>query len=233
VEKSIPVPEKYQVSNYDNVRYLVENADGKIAVANCVCRQTKDVVGESCTRTDLRETCIITSPEEADYYVNVGIGRYITKEEALNILEKAQEAGLILQPVNAEHPEAICCCCGDCCGILTSIKKFPRPADYYSSNFYAEVDATLCSGCQICVDKCQMGAAFMTEGVAAISLDRCIGCGNCVVICETNAIQLKKKESEQSPPKDMNDMYTKILMKKVGKWNMLKIGAKMLLKAKV
>jgi electron transport complex protein RnfB len=233
VEKSIPVPEKYQVSNYDNVRYLVENARGQIAVANCVCRQTKDLVGESCTKTELRETCIITSPEEADYYVNVGIGRYTTKEEALDILEKAQEAGLILQPVNAKHPEAICCCCGDCCGILTSVKKFPRPADYYSSNFYAEVDPDLCSGCQICIDPCQMGAATMNDGVAAINLDRCIGCGNCVVICESNAIQLKKKDLEQSLPKDMNDMYTKILTKKVGKLNMLKIGAKMLLKLKV
>jgi len=233
VEKSIPVPGKYQVSNYDNVRYLVENAGGQIAVANCVCRQTKDVVGQSCTKTNLRETCIITSPEEADYYVNAGIGRYITKGDALDILEKAQQAGLILQPVNAEHPEAICCCCGDCCGILTSIKKFPRPVDYYASNFYAEVDPELCNGCQICVDYCQMEARYMTDGWAATNLDRCIGCGNCVVICESNAIQLKKKDSEQTPPKDMNAMYTRILMKKVGKLKMLQIGAKMLLKMKV
>lgn len=233
VGKSLPVPEKYQVSNYDKVRYLVENAKGKIAVANCVCRQTKDLAGEKCTRTDLRETCVITSPHEADYYVNVGIGRYITKEEALGILEKAQEAGLVLQPVNAKHPEAICCCCGDCCGILTSVKKLPRPADCYSSNFYAEVDPELCSGCQTCVDYCQMEAAVMSNGTAAINLDRCIGCGNCVVACESNAIQLKKKDVEQPLPKDMNDMYTKILSKKVGKWNMLKIGAKALLKQKV
>lgn len=233
VEKSIPVPEKYHVSNYDNVRYLVENVGGRIAVANCVCRQTKDLVGQRCTRTDLRETCIITSPEEADYYVNVGIGRYITKEEALGILEKAQAAGLILQPVNAKNPEAICCCCGDCCGILSSVRKFPRPADHYSSNFYAEVDPELCSGCQLCVDKCQMDAAVMNDNVATIDLDRCIGCGNCVVICEFNAVQLKKKDREQPLPKTMNDMYTKMLMKKISRLSMLKIGAKTLFKMKV
>jgi electron transport complex protein RnfB len=233
VAKSIPVPEKYQVSNYDKVRYLVENASGQIAVANCVCRQAKDLVGQRCAVTDLRETCIITSPDDADYYVNVGIGRYITKEEALGILEKAQEAGLVLQPVNAKHPEAICCCCGDCCGLLASVKKFPRPADYYASNFYAEVDPELCSGCQTCVEQCQMEAAVMSDGVAVINLDRCIGCGNCVVNCASNAIQLKKKDVELSPPKDMNDMYTQILSKKVGKWNILKIGVKALLKQKV
>ncbi len=233
VEKSIPIPDKYQVSNYDNVRYLVENAVGHIAVANCVCRQTKDLVGENCSVTDLRETCLLLSPHEADYYVNVGIGRYITKEEALDILEKAQVAGLILQPVNAQNPEAICCCCGDCCGILTSVKKLPRSADYYSSNFYAEINPELCSGCQLCVEHCQMDAAFMNDGIAAINLDRCIGCGNCVVTCALNAIQLKKKDKEQPLARTMDDMYTKILMRKVGKLRMLKIGAKMLLKQKV
>ncbi|MDH4067800.1 MAG: 4Fe-4S binding protein [Dehalococcoidia bacterium] len=217
VEKSISVPEKYQVSNYDNVRYLVENARGQIAVANCICRQAKDLVGESCTKTDLRETCIMTSAALADYYVNVGIGRYITKEEALDILGRAQEAGLILQPVNAEHPEAICCCCGDCCGQLTVVKKLSRPADYYASNFYSEVDPDLCTGCEICVEICQMDAAAMNDGVAFISLDRCIGCGNCVVVCESSAIRLKKKNAEQVPPKTIVDMYTKIFMKKMGK----------------
>ena len=54
-----------------------------------------------------------------------------------------------------------------------------------------------------------------------------------MVTCESNAIQLKKKDTEQPPPKTMDDMYTRILMKKVGKLNMLKIGAKMLLKLKV
>ena len=233
VGKSIPVPEKYQVSSYDNVKKLVENAPGPVAVANCICRQVKDLVGESCAQTDLRETCLIISPDEAKYYVDVGIGRYITKEECLDILEKVQEAGLVLQPVNALRPEAICCCCGDCCGILMFVKKFPRPADYYATNYYAEVDAELCTGCQICIERCQLGALFMTNGVASINLDRCIGCGNCVVTCESNAIQLKKKEEEALPPKDMSDLYTKILSKKVGKWNMLKIGAKVLLKQKV
>ena len=232
VEKSIPLPEKYQISNYDNVRKIVENASGQIAVANCVCRQAKDLVGESCTKTDLRETCIIL-PGEAKYYVDVGIGHYITKEEALDILEKAQEAGLVLQPVNSQRPEAICCCCGDCCGILMSVKKFPRPADFYATNYYAEVDPELCTGCEICVEQCQLEALDIVNGVAAINLNRCIGCGNCVVICESDAIQLRRKEEETIPPKDTDDLYTKIMSKKVGQWNMLKMGMKILLRLRV
>ena len=57
VEKGIP-HERY-VSTYDNVRQIVESVDGQIVVANCVCRQAKDVIGESCTHTDLRETCLV------------------------------------------------------------------------------------------------------------------------------------------------------------------------------
>ena len=233
VGKSIPVPEKYQVSTYDNIREIIENADGPFGVANCICRQANDLIGKSCTKTDLRETCLLTSRFAAEYYTSMGIGRYITKDECLDILEKAQEAGLVLQPVNSQYPDAICCCCGDCCGILKYMKKYPRPADYYATNYYAEVDPELCTGCQICVERCQLEASVMTNGVAAINLDRCIGCGNCVVTCESNAVQLKKKEAETLPPKDMNDMYAKILSKKVSKWNMLKMGAKMLLRLRV
>ncbi|MCK4789251.1 MAG: 4Fe-4S binding protein [Desulfobacteraceae bacterium] len=232
VEKSIPVPEKYRVSTYDNVREIVDSAEGQIAVANCICRQAKDLVGESCTKTDLRETCIIL-PAEAEYYISVGIGRPITKEEAVDILEKAQEAGLVLQPVNSLRPEAICCCCGDCCGILMSVKKFPRPADFYATNYYAEVDAELCTGCEICVDLCQLDAITMVNSVAVVNRDRCIGCGNCVVNCTLNAVKLQKKEKELIPPKDTEALYTKIMARRFGKVSMLKMGAKMLLRLRV
>jgi electron transport complex protein RnfB len=233
IQKSIPVPEQYQVSDYDSIRKIIENAEGKLGVANCICRQGQDLVGKSCTLTDLRETCLLISSDAADYYVNMGIGRHITKEECLEILEKVQEAGLILQPLNSLRPEAICCCCGDCCGILTTIKKLPRPADYYATNYYAEINPDACTGCQTCMERCQLEAPFMTDGVMAINLDRCIGCGNCVVTCESNAIRLRKKETETVPPKDMTSLHMKILSKKISKWNLLKTGVKVSLKLKV
>jgi electron transport complex protein RnfB len=232
IEKSIPTPDKYQVSTYDNVREIIENVGGQIAVVNCVCRQTKDVIGESCIKTDLRETCIVFR-DNTEYYLNHRIGRSISKEEALGILEKAQEAGLVLQPENTQHPGFVCCCCGDCCGILTTVKKFPRPAELYASNYYAEVDPELCNGCGICVERCQMEALTVVNGVAIVNLDRCIGCGNCAANCELNASQLRKKEVKLLPPKDTDALYTRIMSKKIGRWNMLKVGAKMLLRMRV
>jgi electron transport complex protein RnfB len=214
VEKGIPIPEKYQVSTYDNVRELIKNNAGQIAVGNCICRQVRDLTGAKCTSTDLREICLVLDGEQ---YISMGLGRPITKEEALNILEKAQEAGLVLQPANSQRPEYICCCCGDCCAILSTIKKFPRPADYYATNFYAAVDPELCVGCQVCIQRCQMDARSMSDGKATVNLDRCIGCGNCVVTCKGNASQLKKKESELVPPQNAGELYVKIATQKAGR----------------
>ena len=232
IEKSLPAPDKYQVSSYDSIREIIQDSGTPIAVINCVCRQTKDVIGERCTTTDLRETCIVFR-DNTEYYLDHGIGRPIAKEEALDILKKAQEAGLVLQPENTQHPGFVCCCCGDCCGILTTVKKFPRPAQLYASNYYSAVDPELCTGCGTCVEQCQLQAMAIVDGVATVNLDRCIGCGNCVANCESNATQLRKKEVELSPPKNTDALYTKIMTRKVGKWNMLKMGAKILLKRRV
>lgn len=229
VEKSIPLPEKYKVNNYDNVRNLIANARGKIAVANCICRQGQDILGQSCTKTDLHETCFMIGPDHAKHYVDMGIGRYITQEEAFEILEKAQKSGLVLQPENSQRPEAICCCCGDCCVVLTRLKKYPRPADLYETNYYVEVIPELCTGCQECIELCQLEARSMINGVAAVNLDRCIGCGNCVVICSSKANHLRKNDNEILPPKDKKAFNMKALTGKVRIWNMLRIRTKMLL----
>ncbi|MBN1188182.1 MAG: 4Fe-4S binding protein [Dehalococcoidales bacterium] len=232
IEKSIPAPDQYQVSTYDNVKQIIEKSGSPIAVINCVCRQTKDVIGESCTKTDLRETCIVFR-DNTEYYLSHGIGRLISKDEALGILEKAQEAGLVLQPENTQYPGFVCCCCGDCCGILSTVKRFPRPAELYATNYYAEVNPDLCNGCGTCVERCQLEARTLINNMAIVNLDRCIGCGICVANCESSANQLKKKDMELLPPKNTDDLYTKIMTKKVGKWNTLKMGAKILLKLRV
>jgi electron transport complex protein RnfB len=207
VEKSIAMPDKYPVSSYDSVRELITNNTGQFAVANCICRQVRDLTGERCKLTDLRETCLILN---GDQYITAGLGRPITRGEALDILEKAQEVGLVLQPINTQQPWAICCCCGDCCGILRNIKQFPRPADYYASNYYAEIDSELCQVCQKCIERCQLDARSLSNGVVSINLDRCIGCGNCVAVCESGASHLKKKEEETVPPEDLPELLQKI-----------------------
>ena len=211
VRKSVP-NERY-VSTYDDVRQIIEGAKGDVAVANCVCRQGKDVIGGECKCTTLRETCLLFGPV-AQQHLNLGLARRVSRQEALDILSKAEEAGLVLQPENIQQPHYICCCCGDCCGMLTTLKKFPRPAELYASNHYASVDCSRCSGCEACIDRCQLEAIAIVDSVAAVSLDRCIGCGNCVVSCSVGAIRLEKKEPGILPPRSTGVLYVNIMNRK-------------------
>ncbi len=139
----------------------------------------------------------------ADYYIDLGMGRRITREEALDILEMAEEAGLVHQFADSLDPGAICNCCPDCCGDLRMLKMIPNAAAFAISNHFAQVDSDLCDGCEICVDRCWMDAISLGEDqTAKINLDRCVGCGLCVKACPTEALMLiaKPEETRREPP---------------------------------
>ena len=229
VEKSVPLPDKYLVRTYDDVRKLVEQSPGPFSVANCVCRQMKDLRGQSCRYSDLRETCLQIGADHSRQYVEMGIARFITRDEVYEILDRAQDAGFILQPENSQRPENICCCCGDCCGPLGAAVKSPRPADLYATNYSVEINPELCTGCGVCVERCQLEARTMVIGKATVDLNRCIGCGNCVVTCESGASVLVRKQEQLVPPMDKNSTLMKILSQKTGAWNTVILKVKMLL----
>ena len=139
----------------------------------------------------------------ADYYIDLGMGRRVTQEEALDILEMSEEAGLVHQFADSLDPGAICNCCPDCCGDLRMLKLIPNAAAFATSNHFAQVDSDLCNGCVACVDRCPMDAIAMSpEEVAGINLERCIGCVLCVKACPTEAIMLvsKPEKARSEPP---------------------------------
>jgi len=220
------------IESYDNVRDIINQTHRPMAVIECVCRSGKDLTNHPCKHSDIRETCLLFE-DVAALYSSSKKCRIITKDQMLEILRRAEEAGFVLQPENNQNPNFICCCCGCCCNVLTSIKKFPNPAEYYHSNYYSSVIIEKCEACQLCVDICPMEAISMHEGCATVDLNRCIGCGVCVSKCAANAIELKVKEKKYVPPKDSDSMYKKILMERVGIKGMLKIFPKMLLGQKI
>lgn len=184
-----------EVMPYEQAEILIRS-NKRFAVANCICRKERKLVGEGCDKP--QEVCL-SMGLASDFYVRHGLGRSISMEEALHILEIADEAGLVLQPNNAQKANFMCCCCGDCCGVLRNIKRHPRPAEIVSSAYYAESDDQICNGCGDCVERCQMEAINVDEGYAMINLERCIGCGLCVTTCSTEAIHLVRKAVENQP----------------------------------
>ena len=140
----------------------------------------------------------------------------IGKGEALEIMRKNEEDGLVLQPSNAQGPDFVCSCCGCCCGILRVHRAVPNPVDIWATNFYAEVNADLCTGCGICEESCQTGAMKLNDvkGISVVDLTRCLGCGLCVSSCPDEAVVLLKKEKEVIPPQTVEDMYEVIMSNK-------------------
>lgn len=197
VQHSLDVTQN--IASYDDACEILRNKK-MIVVADCICRKQKGMVGKGCDKP--LEACFMFG-SMGQYYVDNGMGRQVDVDEAIRILTEAQESGLVTQPATAQNPGGMCNCCGDCCGILNSLKKFPKPAELVFSNHYAVIDREVCTGCEICIDRCQMDALTMNDDdLAEINLDRCIGCGLCVTTCPTEALQLVPKSEEQhrTPP---------------------------------
>jgi NAD-dependent dihydropyrimidine dehydrogenase PreA subunit len=184
-----------KVMTYENAEELLRDVK-KCVVAPCICRKERKLLGQGCDKP--METCLVFN-SAATYYLRNGLGREISRAEALDVLKQADEAGLVLQPTNAKKVVNICCCCGDCCGVLRVLKTFPKPADMVSSAFSAVTDPEKCTGCGICEERCQMDAVRLIDGTASVDADRCIGCGLCVSTCPTQAVTLiRKAEADQS-----------------------------------
>ena len=176
----------------------------EIALGHCFCRHYKDLEGSSCKQTDDRETCF-TFGKSAKFTSEQGFSRMITKDEALMVLKRAEEAGLVHK---AYHPNfdtskeetSICNCCRCCCanGIDNMIAPMTN-----ATNFLSMVNDELCIGCGKCVKECHTYAAYLNDDKKARRKEElCIGCGVCAHFCPQNAISMIEGERiVRIPPK--------------------------------
>ena len=167
-----------------------------LAVNNCICRQERSNNGHGCNKPE--ESCM-SFGHAAERSLRHNRGREITCKEAMEILHRAEKAGLVLQTGNAKKALFICTCCGCCCGALRSIKSDPCPASRVSTPFVASLNQDTCTGCGICLKRCQMDAIQLHKGMAWVDTDRCIGCGLCVSTCPTASFYLLRKPRAKQP----------------------------------
>lgn len=225
------IPER-TVGTYDGARELIKKSNGPFAVINCVCRQGMDLLEQPCQQTEIRETCLLMG-NFAQMTIDTGNGRELNRDQMLEMLDQADDEGMVLQPQNSQDPHFICCCCGCCCGVLASARKLPRPAEYFDANYFARVDPDLCIGCGDCSTRCQMDAIIDDAEVSSVDLQRCIGCGLCVSTCPSGAVQLYQKTDVKIPPKDQDQLYRKILVERYGLLGTAKVMGKKLLGMKI
>ena len=197
----IPVEQEVQdhaeVETYEKVSEIIESST-RFAVADCICRKEAQMFGHACDR--LLEACMMFDMA-ADYYIENEFGREITKEEAKQILAKAEEDGLVHHSSNHLGKSVfICNCCGCCCKALAHVTKHGNPDAIARSNYYAVIAADECNACEICVDRCQVDAIQMQDDAAEVDRTACIGCGLCVSTCPTECISLARKAGDEVSP---------------------------------
>jgi len=219
------------VGNYEDIRGYVQSLPGPFAKGVCICRHGKDLTGESCRQTSLRENCL-TFGRAAEWMSEFCGSKLIEKEEMLALLDEADREGLVLQPENTQNPLFVCCCCHCCCGVLTGAKREARPAEHFHSNYFASIDQEKCQSCGTCVERCQM-EAIRTNGHTEVDLDRCIGCGLCATTCPSEAMQMVAKEAQHKPPVATQQLYLQIMKERFGTLGMVGIGARKVLGLKV
>lgn len=160
-------------ASYEEVsKYLNDNSI--FSVSDCSCRTARESMGEGCGH--LKEDMCIQMGHAAKYYIRTGRGKEITREEAFEIIKKAEENGLMHQIPNLDgsgKTHAICNCCGCSCLALRTASMF-RNADMVRSNYVSHIDK-----------------------------DKCVACGECVQNCPVNAMQLGQKLCEKTPTKEI------------------------------
>jgi Na+-translocating ferredoxin:NAD+ oxidoreductase subunit B len=170
----------------------------KIFVGPCGCRSVWGVCDHPMV------TCIgvtYTDPVPGPANDRRPKRKEITPDEAMAIIEKCEDEGMLNIPPNNAMAQMFCNCCSCCCEIVYPYNHNGDPvtneANLSPSRFRATADRESCSGCQTCVERCPFGAIEMRKMPnskklkATIVNEKCQGCGLCVIKCPTNALTLE------------------------------------------
>jgi Pyruvate/2-oxoacid:ferredoxin oxidoreductase delta subunit len=167
----------------------------RIVVGDCPCR----VEHHNC---DAPLDVCLSLDEQADISLsNGGNNREVTLDEALTILKRSHEAGLVHMAYvakGADKPKILCSCCGCCCNTLGPMIKKGTFDLILSSKLVAEDDAEKCIACGVCVDRCIFGTRKLLDGELVYDPTHCMGCGVCVSTCPTGTISMVPRRAKPS-----------------------------------
>ena len=194
VPVNVSIESQSQIAAPDDVVKIIEDAE-RIAVTNCACRvihRIRDVPLEVCIQIN----------KAANYALERGTGRELTKKEALEMLRMCEEEGLVHCVDNRfEVKHAICNCDAVAC---TNWRPDPRFARTFvaPSRFAAEIVTDACTACDVCVDRCFFNAISLggADEKPVVDRETCVGCGVCITTCPDDAIVLEEVRPQDSIP---------------------------------
>jgi len=198
-----------QVLPYEDVRQMFGRAKS-FQLMNCICRKEQALLGKPCKYSS--EVCMGFSRHEGAFD-KYPLGKIISKEQALAVLDKAEEEGLVHMTYNLKGDSFFLCnCCSCCCLALKAVKDFNFPHMLAKSHYVATIDQETCAACGTCAnERCPMDAIVEDNGGYKVQPERCIGCGVCTNTCPTESMSLvHRPESErEQPAENIFDWYMK------------------------
>ena len=208
VEQAIDREEK--TFNAEEAHEYIQNLQTEdLALVPCPCRTRTE-------KMDIREcrdrfpvgSCIFIA-NTATKFIELGLGKRVTKEQAIAYLDEMVELGLIPTAENyiADPHGIMCLCCGCCCSNVRGRTRWDNPTAVLPSHFLPEANDD-CVQCGECVDRCMLDALSLDDDAERPIVDpeKCIGCGVCVVGCPEEALKLKRFERPEAPFDNMLEL---------------------------
>jgi NAD-dependent dihydropyrimidine dehydrogenase PreA subunit len=170
----------------ENVAEMIKQAD-YWGVSACSCRLPHWIADPGNHCNHLLETCLFLG-DMARWGIEHGMCRETTCDEALELLRKCNEDGLV-HSFDPNH--FICNCCSDCC-VLQVGHREPGAKVLQPSEFVAQIDEQTCTACNICGERCPVGA-IEVDVCASVDMETCLGCGVCFPTCATKSVTLVRR----------------------------------------
>jgi NAD-dependent dihydropyrimidine dehydrogenase PreA subunit len=193
IEPSVPIPPiksleiSHIVSPPEKTRAVLEKAS---IIANVECDCRKKSINPCSAPLDV---CLIIDPQIAKDSIEEGKGKKVTVSDAMNILNKTTEKGLVhmLLHFRGGAYHAICSCCSCCCHDIVALLKYNHKDIVEKSEYIASFSNEYCTNCGICVQSCHFKAWKLNDNNEVnLKKDKCYGCGVCVIQCPSGAIKL-------------------------------------------
>ncbi len=202
--------EHVEILDWERASSIVKTATDA-AVSLCACRHHASHLNEACDRP-LR-TCLSFN-YGASMLVRNGVAERISNGEAMDILELAKANGLAQTADNVQRNVSyICNCCGDCCGMMSAIRRFDIRHAIVTSNWISDIDLSRCNGCGRCSKVCPVNAITIEEQQltnrrkrwAVRDADLCLGCGVCYSACRHGALSMNPRPRRVFTPESTFD----------------------------
>ena len=207
-EAALPVETALHVLDYERASEVIRQASQR-GVGVCYCRHKMQHVERACKAP--LDICMTFNGSAASL-IRHGFAREVDVVEGLDLLQQAQELGLVQFGENVQKSvNFICNCCGCCCEALIAARRFAVLNPIHTTNYIPAIQEEVCNGCGKCVNACPVEAMTLVSAndprhpklrKARLNEDLCLGCGVCVRACSQNGLRLEQRPERIITPVD-------------------------------